>query len=128
MKVMPPTELPDYSGSLIEHLRDAAFVQRASVRIGEWVPIAHDCHVNAGEFCSRSRGYTHVRGWLYFDFGEYALLNAHSVVQGPDGNLIDITPTHADSINPFISDLNSPEEYDRLIRSGAVRLLHRAKK
>ena len=125
MQVAPPTQLPEYSGPLIERLGEAVFVQRARVRVGEWVPVAHDCHVNVGEFCSRCSGYTHIRGWLYFDFGGYALLNAHSVVQDPDGKLIDITPTLAESINPFIVDLNSPNEYDRLIRNGAVRLLHR---
>ena len=126
MHITPPTELPEYSGPLIERLGDAVFVQRARVTVGEWTPVAHDCHVNVGEFCSRCPGYTHVRGWLYFDFGSYALLNANSVVQEPNGKVIDITPTLAESINPFIADLSAPEEYDRLIRGGAVRLIHRS--
>ena len=83
----------------------------------------HECHVNADQFASNNEGYRVVRGWLFFDFrsalpfgmAPFVRFSAHSVVEGPDGERYDITPTLASKCYPFIEHPFGNEDFERLI-------------
>ena len=88
-----------YAARLFARVGDALTVRPAALTIGDWKPLANDCHGNVSELCAHDPTYTPIRGWLYFDLGghlDWVLFVAHSVVRAPDAQLYDITCRSSD--------------------------------
>lgn len=85
----------------------------------------HQCHDNADQFVAVNEGYRVVRGWLYFDFREHAVLlfgsepfirfSAHSLVQDVRGERYEITPSKASQPYPFIEHPFGKDDFDKLV-------------
>ena len=67
-------------------------------------PRANECHPNVDAWVMTHADCTAVRGWVtYLDYGDQGVqLTAHSVVQGADGQLFDITPLGDERVRPFM--------------------------
>lgn len=100
----PPPEwwIEDYAHSLVLRAGTATLVPREIVTLPGWQPEPNRCHDNAVQFADRMPGHSAVHGWLVFDAFEPPYLVAHSVVQRPDGTLMDITPSDAMPIYRFL--------------------------
>ena len=64
-----------------------------------------------------------VPGWLYFSFNglfDYVRFTAHSVVRRKDGQLLDITPTQAFALYPFLPAEESADMYYSWVTGGGV--------
>jgi hypothetical protein len=80
------------TGEEFEAALDGMSVQTIEVvRVPGWEPKAAYCHPNVDAFVAANSGFKPVRGWLISGFTR-CQLTAHSIVQQPDGSLIDITP------------------------------------
>lgn len=89
----------EYVADICGRLGQAERVPFCQVRIGDWKPEASKCHENVDAWVKTNPGTVAVRGWVtYASFGSLGTgLTAHSVVQGPDGSLFDITPLRDES-------------------------------
>lgn len=84
----------DYKANVCGQLGQAKHVCFKEVSIGDWHPKVAHCHKNVDYWVKKKPNYIAVRGWVtcaQFSDGS-TCLTAHSVVQGPDGKLLDITP------------------------------------
>jgi hypothetical protein len=120
-------EQDQYAARLFARLDEAIMLKRFEVNIGDWQPTAHDCHANATQIHLHSASYLPVRGWLYFDFGGHldrVQFLAHSAIRAPDGELWDVTPSHASQEYPFIPAEDSEDEYAARVESGVTRIWH----
>lgn len=92
----------DYTKSLELRAPTAVLVPRLQIQLDGWEPAANRCHDNAVQYADRMHEHTAVHGWLVFDVFTPPYFLAHSVVQRPDGSLIDITPSDALATHPFL--------------------------
>ena len=117
----------EYARHLYARRGEATFPRVARVSLGVWRPQPNECHVNVDWWCTHTRGYTPVRGWLYFaylDLLPHVHFNAHSIVRNPEEELVDITPSQATERYPFILALESEQDYFSLVRGQLTRLEH----
>lgn len=87
-----------------------------------WAPAPCCCHSNVDWWAARHEDFIPVRGWLVFDFSrasteliDVVRFTAHSVLQGPDEALIDITPTRAKARYPFVLHPGTPDEFGKIV-------------
>ena len=111
----------ELSSRLYRH-RNAAFhvTQESVPKIEPTARPAH-CHENVNAYVARHSNCHAVRGWLIGNHGTFLYFNAHSVVETPDGRLIDITPSQPAC--PFLRHPGSDEEFTAII-TATPRLLH----
>jgi len=84
-----------------------------------WNPSPRDCHKNSDQYAMENVGHRSVRGWLIFDdsdIGRYRFL-AHSVVEGSDGKLFDLTPSPAPR-PPFLPHEGPEGEFEAIVIAG----------
>lgn len=103
----PPSQaLSECAANLYARRGEGVVVERQRIVIDGWHPVVNQCHDNAMRLVEKDPNYSAVHGWLYFDLGgraDFVRFAAHSVVERPDGLLIDITPTDAQVVlYPFI--------------------------
>ncbi len=98
---------------------------------GPFQPEHHQCHKNADLWVLNNPGHRAVRGWLVFDFNytscgliPFVQLQAHWVVESPDGTLLDITPSLASQRYPFVRHPGSEEGFVDLVEGQIVTLYH----
>jgi hypothetical protein len=126
-----PDQTPEqkaYAASLYARLGELVVLRRMEVSIGDWKPVANDCHQNVTTLHLSQPKYAPVRGWLYFDFGgliDHVKFIAHSAVRAPNGGLWDITPTEVATRYPFLAAVEPEEDYAALIEGGITELWHR---
>ncbi len=115
-------EFSDLRGRLMRARQAERFVPYAEPHEPGWSPAEQRCHENVAWWTSRHEGFTAVRGWLVFDFARASVglipvvrFTAHSVLQGPDETLTDITPTRAIGRYPFVLHPGDPEEFVELV-------------
>jgi hypothetical protein len=108
----PPT--PDAQQLFSNLLRDrdlAVSVRFEAVSFpGGGIPIANHCHENVDRYVA-SANCRAVRGWLlqeHANFGMWLVI-AHSVVEGPNGELFDITPFDDERERRSLTFLRHPE-------------------
>jgi len=77
----------EYAADVCTRLDQAADIPFQPVAIGGWEPQRGKCHENVDFWVKANPGSIAVRGWVTGN-----RLTAHSVVQGVDGKLLDITP------------------------------------
>jgi hypothetical protein len=84
----------EYMESICACLPRASHIAYQKVRFADGtLPPPGACHQNADRFAKENPGARVARGWVtYADFGLSTGLTAHSVTQGQDGQLFDITP------------------------------------
>jgi|SRR6266496_2328791 len=90
----PAPTRPEYEESICRLLWQAKPLLFREVSFADGsVPLRNRCHDNVERWVKENSGATVVGGWVtYADFGLSIGLTAHSVVQGTDGQLFDITP------------------------------------
>ncbi|MGH7035728.1 MAG: hypothetical protein ACREFL_18510 [Stellaceae bacterium] len=82
-----------YEADICRRLRQAEPVPFNRVMIGGLSPLVAKCHDNVDAYVKTNPTCAAARGWMtYADFIIAVGLTAHSVVEGPDGVLFDITP------------------------------------
>jgi hypothetical protein len=89
--------------------------------------LPHECHGNADRRAKANPGCESVRGWLVYDEGDRGVVRfmAHSVVREA-GVLIDITPSGAAGIVPFLAHPDGNEMFDLIVsRRAVVMVVHR---
>jgi hypothetical protein len=104
----------EYVSLLYNRRHESKLTGVATIEGGNWQPIQNECHENVNTFCAQSKGFTPVRGWLYFDLPDTpdcVMFLAHSVVKTPDGFLSDITPQVASQRYPFLEAKLNDEEF-----------------
>ena len=84
----------DYAASICSRLDQAVRVPFQTVAIADWSPKVAECHENVDRWVREHPGYQAVRGWVTYRPlpGGGVQLTAHSVLRGPNGALLDITP------------------------------------
>lgn len=106
--------------------QEAAVVPFVEKELDDWKPAPRWCHDNVDRWVQENPGSKIVRGWVLFDLvgldGVFQF-TAHSVVEQPDGTLIDITPTLASRPYRFLSDDLGVERYEEMIRAKGVQHL-----
>jgi hypothetical protein len=132
---MWPFPIPDqttqqkaYAAGLYARLGELTLLRKVEVSIGDWKPLAKDCHQNATTLYLNRPEYSPVWGWLYFDFGgllDHVRFIAHSAVRAPNGELWDITPTDVATRYPFLAAVESEDDYAALTEGGVSELWHR---
>jgi hypothetical protein len=115
----PPEFLRCYVADLLRRISTAEALPMASSPDPRWAPKAGHCHYNVAAWCELFPEYRPARGWLCFP----GLFLAHSVVMAPNGRLFDVTPPFAPL--PFLSALESEDEYAALVGEGGVSRLLR---
>lgn len=97
-------ERADYEADICGRLHEAKLVPFRVVSIEEWTPGLNHCHSNVDTWVKANAGTLAVRGWVtHIDYGDLGVeLTAHSVVQGADGQLFDITPLGDERVRPFM--------------------------
>jgi hypothetical protein len=104
-----------------------AVVPYVEVSAGDWKPVPRYCHANVRRWVELNEAHKAIRGWLFFEFSLEMCPQfvAHSVVEQPDGSLMDITPANVSSrIYPFIKHQGDPKEFDRLIEQSSLVALN----
>ena len=111
----------EYATLICDRRADVVTVPFAEVSIGNWKPEIAKCHANVDRWVADNPGCQAVRGWIsYISFGPAGeQLTAHSVVQKPDGNLIDITPVEPGQPRGgvFVEHQGDPAEFFDMIQS-----------
>lgn len=127
-------ELITYAADLYARRHEARRVGFGRAWIDDWRPEPNDCHNNVDRYVAFDPSYKAVRGWLYFAFEDvlpYVTFTHHSVVEAPDGVLLDITPAPAGASGdryPFLPDPNGHDVWKSLIeRHGQFQHLHHLK-
>lgn len=119
MSLSKYADLDDYRAAICKALPSATVIPFVAVSPDCWQPKVAGCHPNVNRFVDENPGHTAVRGWATVgtDGGTQILLTGHSVVQGSDSHLFDITPLESESIRPtmrFVLHVGSDEEFFRL--------------
>lgn len=93
-----------------------------------------DCHNNVDRFVLENPDHKPVRGWLVFDFHQPPLwlfpvcrFTSHSVVEGPDGDLFDITPSKASRRYPFLRHEGPEGEFEAIVLAGYGEIDHQVR-
>jgi hypothetical protein len=118
------TFLTDLAGELYAARATAAPVKRCA-RQGMK---AHDCHANVDRWVKGHPACEGVRGWLVYEDTEARVVRfqAHSVIR-ENGILVDITPTEAKGMAPFMPHPDGNEMFDLILsRRAVVMVAHRA--
>jgi len=126
---MPEIDVNEYAKILYSRVDTAVMLKRAAIEGGDWEPQPNMCHHNVSTWCRHMSEYKAVRGWLYFDLPglNYVKFLAHSAVQTPDGELLDITPSDASRDYPFIKSGLSEEKYAELVEIRGFGEIHCSK-
>src|SRR5271163_4814617 len=114
-------ELDAYAAALYERRGEGVLVPLRKLTVGGWSPLPNACHNNVSRIVATDQNWRPIRGWLYFDFGgymPYVKFLSHSVIEMPEGVLVDITPQQRlQDDHPFIRDLKSEDEYGEFIET-----------
>lgn len=112
--------------SLYGRLASAEPIPFREVRIGDgtkqddWSPAPNGCYDNIDIWVRRCPEYKVLRGWAIFDLRRNPLCEphiqfvGHSVVEMPDGTLMDITPSDVSRRPMFLRHDSSLEEFEEL--------------
>lgn len=120
-------ELQALAARLFSKLEDAMIPKRTMVHIGDWRPRPNKCHENVSFAVSRDPRYKAVRGWIAADYRDIGVMKffAHSVLEAPDGHLIDITPNPARWQYGFIRHDGTDEDFvDVVEKQGIISILY----
>lgn len=120
-------DIDDLRRRLVGARATERFVPLVDASAPGWTPSPRSCHSNVDWWAARHPGFTAVRGWLVFDFSrasteliDVVRFAAHSVLQGPDETLIDITPTRAKGRYPFIAHPGEGDEYAQIVQRRGI--------
>ncbi len=112
-----------YASRLFARTPSAVVVPSAPATVGEWSAAEHECHANVAHWCSQHPEDSPAPGWLYFSFNglfDYVRFTAHSVIRRSDGQLLDITPSQAFMLYPFLPAEESTDAYYGWVTGGCV--------
>lgn len=77
-----------------------------------------ECHKNARCFCMENDTYQLIHGWLVIDgrpFFKSIKFIAHSVVQSPEGELLDVTPVESLDPRAFLRAFIDNQEFEAFV-------------
>ena len=99
-------DLREYAERLYERRHEAVVIPFVEGEADDWRPQPKQCHDNVTRVVLENDGYTAIRGWLFIDCrpsgSPHVRFLAHSVIETPDGRVLDITPTPVPQKHPFI--------------------------
>ncbi|WP_128925763.1 hypothetical protein [Bradyrhizobium guangxiense] len=88
-----------------------------------WVPRQHNCHANVATVVNWYEGLKHVFGYLVLSPQmtglSHWIVMAHSLVEPPEGGLLEVTPDAGTEDVPFIhhrDDLSLHEEFRKVVK------------
>jgi hypothetical protein len=115
----------DAAKSLYARRPEAVVVPYEAKPMASGLPAEQDCHINAGRWVLEHPDHKVVRGWMVFDYNQISeglhpvcRFTAHSVVETPDGRLIDLTPSRASQRYPFLRHPGSEDEFNTIVLAG----------
>jgi hypothetical protein len=122
---MPEIDLAELARSLYAR-RHEAVTAPFEVRPMVGDPLqAHKCHNNVDRWVAQNPGHKAVRGRMVFDWNSTSQrwwpvcqFSAHSLVEDPDGRLVDITPSKASQRYPFIPHDGPDEQFQAIVLAG----------
>lgn len=121
-------ELTALAKRLYERRAEGVIVLRKAIVLDDWRPEGNNCHRNVAAVVERDPRYSAIRGWICADYVEplgVMRFFAHSVVQAPEGGLIDVTPNPLPWQYAFLRHDGTDEEFADLVEEcGIVSLLH----
>ncbi|WP_213737083.1 hypothetical protein [Bradyrhizobium sp. dw_411] len=92
----------------------------------EWRPRPANCHSNVATWVHHKPDHKHVPGYVIFrplpPLTYYWEVAAHAVVEIEDGSLVDITPSGASQMYPFIRHEGSIEDFQAFADAVSVRV------
>jgi hypothetical protein len=104
-----------YEAEICGRLHEAVAVPFKAVPPDSERPQIAHCHENVDAWVAMHPGSVAVRGWvIYARCGPILMLTAHSVVQGSNGELFDITPLGDESVRDglrFIRHIGSDRAF-----------------
>lgn len=109
-----PKDIEEYIANLFARREEGEILPRMVMEGGDWQPHQKECHNNVDAFCQYDSNYSPVRGWLFFDYAYllgFVSFLQHSVLRFPDGDIKEITPSHASRDYPFIIANETDEEF-----------------
>lgn len=121
---MQPTapDLQALGKRLYERRGEAVVVPFVERSLDDWRPDERECHRNVDWWVMNNPGCKAVRGWLFFDMIttsegllKFVWFNSHSVVEEPNGKVIDITPSRASQRYPFIGHEGDEDDFTNLV-------------
>lgn len=89
---MSDADLKGLAYRLYDRRDEGRLVERVAVDVDGWKPANGMCHHNAEFYVSKVPGCKVVRGWIMADYSDDVRFFAHSMVETPQGELMDITP------------------------------------
>src|SRR5712692_7075966 len=99
---MPDVDLNALHQALYKRRSKAVTIPFTEMEMASGPPLPHECHDNCHRWIRENPIYKVIPGWLVFDFNEITMgmnpfcrFTAHSVIEAPDGTLMDITPSQA---------------------------------
>ncbi len=116
----PALDLVAIAKSVIVRRAEAVLVPLRKVGMkgnageSDWSPKPKYCHDNVAAWVSRCPQHKRIRGYVIFDLRPILgvwQVQAHSVVELEDGSLIDITPSGASQLYPFVRHIGTDEEF-----------------
>jgi hypothetical protein len=88
-----PMDPQAYVTAFCQRMHEARRVPFEDVSTGDWQPEVGHCHQNVAAWVERHPDHIEVHGWVVWHATYNGVrMTHHSVVQTPDGLLIDITP------------------------------------
>lgn len=91
-----------------------------------WQPTARNCHSNVATWVSNRPIYKAVLGFVVVPpmppFRPYWDVIAHAVVEDEGGMLMDITPSGAEYVYPFVRHLGTLEEFQQFADAVSVKI------
>jgi hypothetical protein len=126
---MPDVDLGEVTRSLYARRHEAVTVPFEMHSVTSGSPLEHDCHRNVDRFVLEHPDHKPVRGWLVLDFNKssqgwwpFCQFTAHSVVEAPDGRLIDLTPSQASQRYPFLRHQGPEGQFEAIVLAGHIHL------
>jgi len=84
------------------------------------------CHINTDRRVQEHPDHKAVHGWLVLDYSEGLMplcgVTAHSVVETPDGQLFDLTPSSDPQRPPFLRHKGPDGEFEAIVLDGGSNL------
>jgi hypothetical protein len=126
---MPDVDLNALHRALYKLRQEAVTIPFEERKIASGPATEHECHDNCHRWVEENLGYKVVPGWLVFDYSEisqglvpFCRFTAHSVIEGPDGTLVDITPSQASQRYPFLRHEGPAEEFEAIVQAGHIHI------
>lgn len=95
-------------------------------KIADWHPTPAACHENAARWVELHPDHRRVPGWAfapYLTLPNRKRFISHSVVETPDGRLLDVTLSEKDGHHPFVRHPGPPEQFYAAVQNNGLPMI-----